>query len=348
MADIIRPIEPFQLTQGFGENPASYAKFGLAGHNGWDLRTKHPDTPDGKRDILASWLMEFYRRGSDPTGYGIFFETICRLKRTWKLTFGHCDHVLDFKTKRAGETMAISDNTGNSTGSHLHLTVKPIRIENGQHINLEQNNGYFGAINPQEFFDELRQYIKEGGTMPGEIMQIEVKDYERLRTGSESYDKTVRYLEIETADPTLTPFEKVQQVIQGIRSRGTDLQNQLNTALAEVKNRVEQVGRLNDQLLEEQKLRKALTDAQNTNASEHQKTVGLLQGRIDTLQSQVDTLAKEKGGLNGEIATLQGQITTLEKEKEALKKGALEDVKHSLTWQDCLTLLVAKLFQGGN
>jgi len=43
MSDITRLIEPFELNHGFGENPANYVRFGLKGHNGWDLKTKFPD-----------------------------------------------------------------------------------------------------------------------------------------------------------------------------------------------------------------------------------------------------------------------------------------------------------------
>ena len=56
--------------------------------------------------------------------------------------------------------MALSDNTGNSTGAHLHLTVKRGKKEHlsGKFVSDNYNNGYFGAINPQEFFDELRKF----------------------------------------------------------------------------------------------------------------------------------------------------------------------------------------------
>jgi hypothetical protein len=168
MADITRPIEPFYITQGFGVNPQNYAQFGLKGHNGWDIRTKYDDSPLGKRNILASWLMEFYRQGNEGTkGYGKFFEVVVKMKRTWKLTYAHCDSIQTFKTKKEKQTMAVSDNTGNSTGSHLHLTVKRIKINtDGSHTVLNYSNGYFGAVNPQEFFDELRETKNEQNGVP--------------------------------------------------------------------------------------------------------------------------------------------------------------------------------------
>lgn len=184
MAKLIYPIDPFFLTQIFGVNKQNYAKFGLDGHNGWDFRTKWPDTPEGRRYIIASFLSEFYRRGNDPPGYGLFFETIVRLKTTWKLTFAHCHSIEEFAKKNAGDHMAISDNTGNSTGAHLHLTVKPIRIRaDGTHENIEQNNGYFGAVDPQRFFGEL-QAFQEGGETPmptnPNTIAVPKEDFERM------------------------------------------------------------------------------------------------------------------------------------------------------------------------
>ena len=201
MADIIRPIEPFELTQEFGVNPEAYKRFGLAGHNGWDFRTRWDDTPDGIRNILCSWRMNQYKIGDEGNdGYGRYFETVCQLYSTWKLTYGHCDSIEKFETRFEGETMAVSDNTGNSTGSHLHLTVKRIKVVNGVHQVLDYNNGFFGAVNPQEFFDELRKFKKEGAvvTTPElpQKMEILIKDFEKIRDNSETLDYVDDFLGI--------------------------------------------------------------------------------------------------------------------------------------------------------
>lgn len=157
MSDITRPIEPFELTQGFGDNPANYAQFGLKGHNGWDLKTVFLDTPQGRRFILSSWNSKFYGKGNEGNGgYGLYFEVIVELKNTWKLTFAHCLSIENFIEKKEGETMGISDSTGNVTGPHLHLTTKKGKLVNGIFQSDNYNNGYFGAIEPQEFFNELR------------------------------------------------------------------------------------------------------------------------------------------------------------------------------------------------
>ena len=159
MTDIVRPIEPFELTQGFGVNPDLYKRFGLKGHNGWDLKTKFNDTPKGFRYILSSWKSTLYIQGNQGNdGYGKYFDVIVSLNNTYKLTYAHCLTIYPFSIKQEGEVIAISDNTGNSTGSHLHLTVKRGKLTNGKFVSDNNNNDYFGAINPQEFFDELRNF----------------------------------------------------------------------------------------------------------------------------------------------------------------------------------------------
>lgn len=217
MSDIVRPIEPFYLTQGFGGNAAVYAKFGLAGHNGWDLRTKWTEeyrdearkiiikaTPYGERPILASCYIKHYRTAVDPGGYGNFFEGVTQLYSTWKLTFGHCSEIYNWSEKNEGEHMAISGNTGNSTADHLHLTVKRIKIVNGVHQVLNYSNGYFGAVNPQEFFDELRKWKNEKGEVPTvtvkenpmPTLQVETEVYEKLVRNSTGYDTLTDLFEL--------------------------------------------------------------------------------------------------------------------------------------------------------
>ncbi len=148
------PIQPFQITQIFGVNASSYTQFGLKGHNGWDVRTIYVDSPNGHRPILAPQDAVKYKQGNEgAVGYGLYFEVITRTpKGIWKHTFAHCKSIEPFAEKKEGQTMAISDNTGNSTASHLHWTVKRL---NPDMTVRDYNNGFFGAINPQEYINEV-------------------------------------------------------------------------------------------------------------------------------------------------------------------------------------------------
>lgn len=320
MADIVRPIEPFELTQGFGENPASYAKFGLKGHNGWDLRTKLPDTPLGHRDIFASWLMKMYRTGIDPQGYGNFFETICQLKSTWKLTYGHCLTIQSFDTRNEGETMAISDNTGNSTGSHLHFTAKRIKIINGTHEVQDYNNGYFGAVNPQEYFDELRAHKKANGSaeLPKENLSMTIDDqlFKKLVDGSTVRKELAIYLKEQGGngfdDPDNTPLATFKNHYQGKQSYITSLENEKKTLISdlekanvEVKNQIDKVANVERECQRQLDIEKARYTALSNTIPSIEKLEGKYKGQIAELQALVRAKEIEVGKLNLRIAELE-------------------------------------------
>lgn len=334
MADIVRPIEPFELTQGFGENPASYAKFGLKGHNGWDLRTKYPDTPQGHRNIMASWLMKYYRRGTDPTGYGEFFETVCQLKSIWKLTYAHCLTIENFDTKNEGENMAISDNTGNSTGSHLHLTVKRIKIVNGQHEVQDYNNGYFGAVNPQEYFDELRAYKKANGKpeVPKEdiTMTIDEKTFTHLVDGATVRKELSNYLRENGGsgfdDPDHTPLSTFKSHYQGKQSYITSLENdknKLQTDLAkantEIDNQKDKVANVQAECHRQVEAEKALNNKLKSDLKNSETLVGTLRGTITTVEGQLRDKQKEVGQLQIRISELESQLANGKKQVDLFK-----------------------------
>ena len=314
MSDIIRPIEPFLITQGFGDNPKNYAKFNLKGHNGWDLRTKYSDTPDGKRNILASWESKFYGVGDEGSnGFGKYIEATVKLYSTWKLTYAHCDSRKEFDVKHEGEGLAISDNTGNSTAPHLHFTVKRGELVKKTFKVFNYNNGYFGAVNPQEFFDELRKYKQGGGDIvSATTVAVDAKTYEKLVGNSTKWDQVVRYLEIQD-NPDDTPYSSTEAVIGGFKSRTTDLQNQLTESQTELKNRIEQVGRLKDQVLQEEELRKGLQSKLSLAIKTASDVGGLYEARTKDLQAQVNRVSAEKGSC----------LIELEKNKKPSKIGEL-------------------------
>lgn len=287
------PIDPLALTQGFGGNEAIYKKFGLKGHNGWDIKTKYPDTPQGKRNILAPQDVEMYRIGNDPPGYGLFLEVIVKTKNLWKITFAHCHSTPLFINKKQGETIAISDNTGNSTGAHLHITCKRIKIVNGKHEVINYNNGYFGAVDPQEYFDEVKNF-NGSNTMPDTQITIGKEQYEKLVRNASIKEDVYKQLSI--VNPDIASLEDFTRVWAGHKSTVTTLQSQLTNAQAEVKNREEQISRLKDDLLNKDKL---ITELQDN----HKPYLE----RIKFLEGEVAQLGKKIGVLNIELAQCKSQ-----------------------------------------
>jgi hypothetical protein len=114
--------DPKVITQWYGINPQWYAPFGLPGHEGLDMRALN-GTP-----IWAMADGEVIRvENVDNNAYGIHV----RLKhmfqgQEFKTVYGHFQET---KVKVgdkvvAGQVIGLADNTGNSSGPHLHITLK--------------------------------------------------------------------------------------------------------------------------------------------------------------------------------------------------------------------------------
>lgn len=119
-------------TQGFGNvpNPNPY---GPGGHNGYDWAcptdTKIYAMHDGYAGIAV-----------DPGGYGNFISVVGQGVKTY---YGHLDKPGKLGFVKAGEVIGYSDNTGMSTGPHLHVTCKLIDVQGNV---LNRDNGHDGAV----------------------------------------------------------------------------------------------------------------------------------------------------------------------------------------------------------
>lgn len=160
--DLYYPCKLQKVNQKFGENFTDmYKKLGLLGHNGidlwapdsWIVRAAHTgrvtftgyDGSGGLGVVIRTEKEYDYKDGVS------YFKTIYwHLKKdTIRVTGG--------QTVKAGDIIALADNTGMSTGSHLHFGLKPIYKgeQDWEWGNVDQLNGYWGAIDPAPYWNGI-------------------------------------------------------------------------------------------------------------------------------------------------------------------------------------------------
>ena len=106
------------MSDGFGKSPTSYREHN---HNGIDLRAKYQDvfaTEDNGR-VVDKGYQKF-------GGNFVTVEYDRADGAKYRISYCHLDKINVEKgdTVNAGSKLGVSGNTGNSTGPHLHLTVK--------------------------------------------------------------------------------------------------------------------------------------------------------------------------------------------------------------------------------
>ena len=169
---VYRPVKSNRLNQGWGANmpcakkradgtykvissmgtcPAGYEKFypmiGLKAHNGYDNYTWHGEPlyfPVDSEQAGGWWS----KNASDLDG-GLGVDVISRKKvivhgrRTHvKFRFWHLKEGFALEDVKMGDLIGFCDNTGASSGDHLHWAMKPCHSD-GKSKN--KRNGYYGA-----------------------------------------------------------------------------------------------------------------------------------------------------------------------------------------------------------
>lgn len=153
------PIKiPMRINQGFGANPAYYKKYGMKGHNGIDINaptgTKFFAILPGVWHLLSQQTIKNGK--AIWIGYGaawrLYVGTGKDTGQEW--TFGHLQNRMktrDGQNLAEGIQMGETDNTGDSTGPHLHITVKIIV----KGVVQNQGNGFGGAVDPLPIMKKL-------------------------------------------------------------------------------------------------------------------------------------------------------------------------------------------------
>lgn len=125
------PVDSRVCTQRFDEHPEWYKGFGLPGHEGLDLLAL-----DGAsiRACAEGEVFEAGLRKDHPYGVQV------RIRHRWgnqeyHTIYAHLSRttVIPGQKVTAGQEIGKADSTGNSTGSHLHLTLKKIGARTGKY-----------------------------------------------------------------------------------------------------------------------------------------------------------------------------------------------------------------------
>lgn len=178
---MIKPFRGnFNLTQTFGNKFINhgvdvYAQYGLMGHNGLDY-----GLPTGTQ-VIAPHNGKVIEAQNDVSGYGNYVKIENDKEGS---VLGHFQSfqvkVGDIVTE--GQPIALSNNTGNSTGPHLHWGY--------YRIPRNRSNGYNGFIDQTPYLNNI--------TEP--MATITQKELDQLRKEKDTFE---------------SKFNKVKEIING-------------------------------------------------------------------------------------------------------------------------------------
>lgn len=140
---IVYPLRHIHITQRWGVNEHIYSRFGFRGHNGVDYRMFDEQGNRSTTAILyAPHDGKVIEARNDPNGYGLY------LKIESDTQGSILAHLESFSVKvgdtvKAGQRIGVCDNTGWSTGAHLHWGY--------YRMPRNRQNGYGGTINQEQF-----------------------------------------------------------------------------------------------------------------------------------------------------------------------------------------------------
>lgn len=146
------------LGQNFGENYLDkYKEWGLLGHNGQDWPCRDGESVYAAHDGVVTKVIEETVGISGTRGKGISLKSKTKWPSGYLTTIYW--HLKDFNVQagqevKEGDVIAWADNTGYSTGTHLHFGIKFVD-ENSVTINAD--NGYGGYVNPLPFFMTINE-----------------------------------------------------------------------------------------------------------------------------------------------------------------------------------------------
>lgn len=171
MPRLYYPVKPWNVTQAWGIYNPAYLQFGFSKHNGIDVQQgtdrivycpiKNLDVYDTQYGDATGWRV----KGNTRDVYD--FPDGIRAKLNIIVMHGEKILCKTGDTLQVGDQMMISDNTGFSTGPHVHFMVRrvhPVTLE------LLDKNDADNSIDPAPYFTSLS--AKDYGIL--EILKLQL------------------------------------------------------------------------------------------------------------------------------------------------------------------------------
>ena len=175
--ELLRPLYPFIITQPFNWNIIDYTKICdslgrcLIGHNGLDCVRGCIKGVCYKIEgayVRATHDGVVYKVGGDDKGgYGVELITdekfldVNNQSYYFKTIYWHLQPnipVIKNQKVKVGDIIGYADNTGMSTGPHLHFGCKPGDLVQNEFIKAFPDNNFFGCVDPKLYLSELSAY----------------------------------------------------------------------------------------------------------------------------------------------------------------------------------------------
>ena len=167
-----------------------YPLLGLKGHSGIDVRTAHGQPIYAATD---GFVREIQTEPSRGLGIGIVsiqtysFDNLG--EHYAKTRYWHLKSInVSFGQRvRMGELIGYADNTGLSSGDHLHFELKAVEYLNNSQVtfNVYQSNGYVGSPKSRAVF---QREIRRGLRRISLVLGIQLGVRQRRGRGSRAPD----------------------------------------------------------------------------------------------------------------------------------------------------------------
>ena len=172
---LTRPVRSKRITQGFGENKACidmrgnviakkgdtcplgaidfYKSMGMLGHNGIDIATIHGESV--VHNATFDGWMKIEKDFAGGIGVDVVSNHPIKLndgtESYIKIRYWHLKAPVgwDGKEVKYGQIIGLADNTGASSGDHLHWAPK-VCDKHGNSLN--KDNGYFGSFDATPYY----------------------------------------------------------------------------------------------------------------------------------------------------------------------------------------------------